>query len=166
MSVAILPQGQVPRHSFLRLARRDSFFFTEEVCPSRSVVVMSLAGSSTDSSPPKKVRVRAKAFALDLAKDSTYQSMVEAVAQSVKDSSGEASGPMNTLDKLEEERAAAKKKGLEKIKEVKAYSKRVARLQHRAAKLSDDGLLVEYARRQAAKARKEQIEARGFSPQA
>ena len=165
MSVAILPQGQVPRHSFLRLVRRDSFY-TEEFCRSRSVVVMSLAGSSTDSSPPKKVRVRAHAFALGLAKDSTYQSMVEAVALSVQDLSGEASSPMNALDKLKEERAAAKKKSLEKTKEVKAYSKRVARLQHRAAKLSDDGLLVEYTRRQAAKARKEQIEARGFSPQA
>ena len=165
MSVAILPQGQVPRLSFLRLVRRDSFS-TEEFCRSRSVVVMSLAGSSTDGSPPKKVRVRVKSMSLDLAKDSTYQSMVEAVAQSVKDSSGEASGPVNTLDELKEERAAAKKKSLDKTKEVKTYSKRVARLQHRAAKLSDDGLLVEYARRQAAKARKEQIEARGFSPQA
>jgi hypothetical protein len=165
MSVAILPQGQVPRLSFLRLVRRDSFY-TEEFCRSRSVVVMSLAGSSTDGSPSKKVRVRVKSMSLDLAKDGTYQSMVEAVAQSVKDSSGEASGPMDTLSKLKEERAAAKKTSLEKTKEVKAYAKRVARLQHRAAKLSDDGLLVEYARRQAAKARKEQIEARGFSPQA
>ena len=165
MSVAILPQGQVPRLSFLRLVRRDSFY-TEEFCRSRSVVVMSLAGSSTDGSPPKKVRVRVKSMSLDLAKDSTYQSMVEAVAQSVKDLSGEASGPMDTLSKLKEERAAAKKKSLEKTKEVKTCANRVARLQHRAAKLSDDGLLVEYARRQAAKARKEQIEARGFSPQA
>lgn len=126
---------------------------------------MSHAGSSTDGSPPKKVRVRVNAMSHDLAKDSTYQSMVAAVAQSVKDLSGEASGPMDTLSKLKEERAAAKKTSLEKTKEVKAYAKRVARLQHRAAKLSDDGLLVEYARRMAAKARKKEVESgRTFSP--
>ena len=61
---------------------------------------------------------------------------------------------MDTLSKLKEERKAAKAASAQKAKEVKTYSKRVARLQARAAKLSDDGLLVEYARRQAAKERK------------
>ena len=52
---------------------------------------------------------------------------------------------------MKEERRLAKKAQQEKTKEVKAYTRRVQRLQKRAAKLTDDGLLVEYARRQASK---------------
>ena len=97
--------------------------------------------------------------AIDLANDKTYKGMVEAVAKPVQDSAANYSGPMDTLTKLREERRLAKKQSAEKAKELKAYSRRVARLQQRAAKLSDDGLLVEYARRQAAKERKRQLAA-------
>ena len=71
---------------------------------------------------------------------------------------------MDTLSKLKEERKAAKAASALKAKEVKTYSKRVARLQARAAKLSDDGLLVEYARRQAAKEKKRQLSSAARNP--
>ena len=86
----------------------------------------------------------------------TYANMVEAIQKSVSEAASEGSGPMDTLNKLKEERKAAKATSAEKTKEVRAYTKRVARLQARAKKLSDDGLLVEYARRQALKERKRQ----------
>ena len=85
-----------------------------------------------------------------------YADMVAAVQQSVKGAAGEGSGPLDTLARMKEERKAAKARSAEKTKEVRAYTKRVARLQARAAKLSDDGLLVEYARRMAAKEKKRQ----------
>ena len=66
---------------------------------------------------------------------------------------------------MKEERKAAKARSAEKTKEVRAYTKRVARLQARAAKLSDDGLLVEYARRMAAKEKKIQDASPRENPQ-
>ena len=83
--------------------------------------------------------------------------MVEVVRKSVEEAASDGSGPMDTLSKLKEERKAAKAKSLETTREVKAYSKRVARLQARAAELSDDGLLLECARRLAAKDRQRQL---------
>ena len=89
---------------------------------------------------------------MELGKDAAYAGLVEAVKKSVSEcASSSSSGPMHKLDQLKAERRLAKKKSAEKTKELKAYSKRVQRLQSRAAKLSDDGLLIEFARRQAAK---------------
>ena len=121
------------------------------------MVLLSMAGSSTDTAATLTARKRQRSKAQDLVADSTYTSMVASVQKSVKDAAGQGSGPMDTLSKLKEERKAAKAKSAEKAKEVNTYAKRVARLQARAAKLSDDGLLVEYARRQAAKDRKRQL---------
>ena len=118
---------------------------------------MSTSASSSASTPSKKLASRSKGKPLDLGKDETYQYLVEAVAKSVKEQAGEGSGPMDTLAKLREERRMAKKESADKAKELKAYTKRVNRLQKRAAELSDDGLLVEFARRQAAKERKRQF---------
>ena len=85
-----------------------------------------------------------------------YDAMVAAVEQSVKGAAGEGSGPLDTLAKMKDERKKAKALSAEKSREVRAYTKRVARLQARAAKLSDEGLLVEYARRLAGKEKKKQ----------
>ena len=62
--------------------------------------------------------------------------------------------PWSSLKKSD---ASQEKQMQKKTKEVKLYAKKVARLQKRASKLSDDGLLVEYARRQAAKEKKQRI---------
>ena len=115
---------------------------------------MSMPGSSTDAPQGKKSASAKRAKTFDLASDASYQSLVNAVEKSVKETGSEGSGPMDTLNKLRDERQRAKKTSLEKTKELHAYTKKVKRLQHRAAKLSDDCLLVEYARRQAAKAQK------------
>ena len=124
---------------------------------------MSEAAACSGATEGKKRKTGPKAQTLDLAKDKKYQELVTVVAKSVTDAASTHSGPMETLEHLRAERRAAKKASQEKTKELKAYGKRVARLQARAAKLSDDGLLVEFARRQAAKERKAQTsaEARG-----
>ena len=84
----------------------------------------------------------------------TYAAMVAAVQKSVQEIGGECCGPMDTLAKMKQERKEARAESVAKTKAVRAFTKRVTRLQNRAAKLSDDGLLVEYARRQAAKQKK------------
>lgn len=58
---------------------------------------------------------------------------------------------------MKEERRQARKAQQEKTKEVKAYGRRVHRLQQRASKLTDDGLLVEYARRSSREKRKSDL---------
>ena len=117
---------------------------------------MSLAASSTEDAPSGKATKRMRSKTEGVPSGHAYQSLIDAVAQSVKDTAVDGSGPMDTLEKLKEERRVAKKQSMEKTKELKNYAKRVRRLQIRAAKLSDDGLLVEFARRQAAKEKKRQ----------
>ena len=82
--------------------------------------------------------------------------MKEAIEGAAADLIDGSSGPVHQLNMMKEERRLAKKAQQEKTKEVKAFARRVQRLQARAAKLTDDGLLVEYARRQAAKRAKAQ----------
>ena len=92
----------------------------------------------------------------DFERDDNYKSLIAAVQQSVRDVASEGSSPADVLSQLKQERKEAKAKSIAKTKEVKAYSRRVARLQTRAKKLSDDSLLIEYSRRQAEKAKKSQ----------
>ena len=98
-----------------------------------------------------------KGKSVDLATDAKYSDLVEKVKQSVTDVASESGGPLETLEVLKAARTKAKKENIERTKELKAYRKRVARLQKRASKLTDDGLLVEFARRQAEKERKKQL---------
>ena len=113
---------------------------------------MSDSACSPSPGPAKKIKYSAKTATMELAKDAAYAGLVAAVKKSVSESaSSSSSGPMQKLDTLKAERRLAKKKSAEKTKELRAYTKRVQRLQSRAAKLSDDGLLIEFARRQAAK---------------
>ena len=114
--------------------------------------------ASAAQSPKKKVALGKKTMNADLAQDETVQGVVAAVAASIHESvSSSSSSPVSTLQALREERKAAKKEAVEKTKELRAYAKRVSRLQQRAKKLSDDSLIVEYARRQAAKEKKRQL---------
>ena len=118
---------------------------------------MSRAASSTDTPASQAAAKRRKTQAEGLVSASAYADMVAAVQKSVKGTAGEGSGPMDTLARMKQERKEAKATSAAKTKEVRAYTKRVARLQARAAKPSDDGLLVEYARRMAAKEKKLQV---------
>ena len=112
--------------------------------------------SSAGAQTPKKSKATCTTkTGLKVKLDSPFQAMIDHVAQSVRDTASSSSGPVSTLDKLKEERKEAKKKSAEKTKELRNYTKRVQRLQKRASKLSDDGLLLEFARRQAQKDKKE-----------
>ena len=110
-----------------------------------------MSGTSTDSPNVLAGRKRARCKDKDLLLEPTFASLAEAVTKTVKDAANEGSGPMDTLMKLKEERKAAKAKSAETTRQMKACAKKVARLQEWAKKLTDDGLLVEYARRQALK---------------
>ena len=94
---------------------------------------------------------------MDFADDNASAELIAAVEAHRKMNASACSGPMDTLEQLKEERRIAREENAKKTKEVKLYAKKVARLQKRASKLSDDGLLVEYARRQAAKEKKQRI---------
>ena len=115
---------------------------------------MASAGSSSDTPTTRPATKKRKTQGEGLVSTATYEAMVAAVQKSVQEIGGECYGPMDTLAKMKQERKEAKAQSAAKTKAVRAFTKRVNRLQNRAAKLSDDGLLVEYARRQAAKKQK------------
>ena len=109
------------------------------------------SAAASAPAPAKKITKKRKER-LDLPNDGSYEEMCAVVAESVASTGLEQSGPAQALAKLKQERRQAQKESQQKSKELKAYARKVARLQKRASKLSDDGLLVEYACRQAAKA--------------
>ena len=114
---------------------------------------MADSAAASAGAPGKKTTKKRKA-GLDMPHDPSFIDLCAAVADSVANIGFAGSGPAQALERLKQERRQAKQKSADKTKELKAYARKVQRLQKRASKLSDDGLLVEYARRQAAKAAK------------
>ena len=138
------------------------FFFVYLFIP---LDVMDASSSSSDgkgmvATPPCK-RAKPKDFSGTKCAV-TMKNIIEGAAADMID---ESSGPVHQLNMMKEERRLAKKAQQEKTKEVKAFARRVQRLQSRAAKLTDDGLLVEYARRQAAKRARAQKDATSKPPE-
>ena len=117
-----------------------------------SLVSRPMSGSSSDSvSTVSLARKRAADKALPCADDPAYAEMIQHIEASMVNTITDNDPVRQKAAILKKERDEFKQQTRVKTEDIDRFSRKSQRLRKRASNLTDNGLLMEYARRQATK---------------